>query len=136
MKKKVTVEMKNGFLCEAGINEHTCLMDNSKGTGGDYLGPTPYEMFLASMGACVVMTMRSYASMKGFDLQGASAEVVREKITDETGGKRDRISVDVVMSGDLSEAQRERLKFIGGQCSIKRFISNGEVVLSFTDQKN
>ncbi|NIO40331.1 MAG: osmotically inducible protein C, partial [Burkholderiales bacterium] len=66
--------------------------------GGQDSGPNPYELLLASLGACTSMTVRMYANYKKLPLVNISIKLSHAKIhaqdcehCDTREGKIDRI---------------------------------------------
>jgi uncharacterized OsmC-like protein/alpha/beta superfamily hydrolase len=106
---------------------HTWLGDEPASVGGDDLGPAPYDMLTAALGACTAMTLRMYAQQKKWPLDRVSVALKHAKIyatdcaTCETKtGKIDRIERLVTIEGDLSAEQRQRLLEIADKCPVHR----------------
>ncbi|MCB1022489.1 MAG: OsmC family protein, partial [Acidobacteria bacterium] len=59
---------------------HAWLADEPTSSGGDGLGPDPYQLLLSALGACTSMTVQLYAKRKGWDLREVRAELVHERI--------------------------------------------------------
>jgi putative redox protein len=104
--------------------------DESLEAGGDGLGPSPYELLLASLGHCAVLTILLYARRKGWQVDKVSVRATHERllIEDEVDGepvkrKLERIIQEVALEGDLDDAQRARLVDIAGKCPVHRTIS-------------
>jgi putative redox protein len=98
---------------------------------GTDTGPSPYELLLASLGACTSMTLRLYAQNKGMDLQRITirlrhfrihADDCRDCETKE--GFLDRIDRQIELGGNLDEAQKLRLLEIAERCPIHRTLQS------------
>jgi uncharacterized OsmC-like protein len=95
--------------------------------GGTDTGGSPYDLLLASLGACKSMTMRMYAERKKFPLEQAKVTLKHDKIHAEeyescetTEGKVDQISVDIELTGDLTDEQRQKNYEISYKCPVHR----------------
>ena len=101
--------------------------DESIPAGGDGLGPTPYELLLAGLGHCTVLTILLYARRKGWQVEKVAIRASHERMTieDLVDGeiiKRrvERITQEVSLGGDLDDEQRARLMQIAGRCPVHR----------------
>jgi uncharacterized OsmC-like protein len=104
--------------------------DEPESSGGDGLGPGPYDLLLAALGHCTVLTILLYARRKGWPVESVAARASHERLVveEETGGeivrrKVERILQEISLTGDLDEAQRARLMEIAGKCPIHRTIT-------------
>ncbi len=136
----VVHETRNGKYQQAmAIGPHFLLADEPVGVGGDDSGPTPYDLLLASLGACTSMTMRMYADHKGFPLERAVVTLHHEKIhahdcaaCESKTGKVDRIRRTIRLVGDdLTADQRQKIIEIADKCPVHRTL-HGEVVVETT----
>lgn len=114
---------------------HRLRSDEPLTYGGSDTGPSPYQLLLASLGACTSMTLRMYAEQKGWPLERVAVELRHEKIhaadceTCETKeGKVDRIERVIELVGPLDEAQRQRLLEIANKCPVHRTL-HSEVII-------
>jgi len=94
--------------------------------GGD-MGPNPHELLMASLGACTSITVQMYAQRKQWNLQRVHVDVAYERVpaadnatSGATIGMVDRLEMQISLSGDLSEDQRNRLFEIANRA---RFIA-------------
>src|SRR5215208_4562466 len=60
-----------GFRTEVTAGKHALVVDEPEEVGGSGDGPTPYDYLLTAIGACTAMTLRMYASRKGWPLEEA-----------------------------------------------------------------
>ena len=128
----IVTETREGKLQqEIAMGPHLMLADEPIAAGGLDTGPSPYDLLLASLGACTSMTLRLYAEQKGLPLARTSVRLSHAKIyaTDcaecETKeGKIDRIERVITLEGDLTEAQRTRLREIADKCPVHRTLTS------------
>lgn len=105
---------------------HSFIMDEPVDAGGDDLGPSPYDMLLAALGACTSMTLHLYARRKGWPLEKVEVWASFERIPqgEEEAAKKQpdiqQITLEMIFFGDLDEAQIKRLEQIAGRCPVHR----------------
>jgi putative redox protein len=106
---------------------HALRADEPLAYGGNDSGPSPYDLLLASLGACTAMTLRAYADMKNLPLDRVTVRLRHEKIhaldcaeCETKEGKIDRIEREIELTGMLDEAQRARLLEISEKCPVHR----------------
>ena len=66
---------------------HEFVCDEPTDLGGQDLGPTPVEIFCASVAACKAMTARMYANRKEWIIEGVSCSVTHDLRVQEGGPK-------------------------------------------------
>lgn len=104
------------------------VADEPVADGGDDLGPSPYELFTAALGACTAMTIQLYARRKNIPLSEVGVEVEHERThaddcTDCVEQREAKIEVihrRIVLRGDLTEEQRVELLGIAKRCPVHR----------------
>jgi putative redox protein len=103
------------------------IADESEADGGDGLGPSPYELLLAGLGHCTVLTILLYARRKGWPVANVGARLTHERLIVEGDGtseparrKVERITQEIGLDGELSAEQRARLLEIAGRCPVHR----------------
>ena len=81
------------------------------------------------------MTLRMYANHKKLDLRSATVHVMHEKVHAEdcadcesSSGKVDVFQRELVLEGDLTRDQRQRLLEIADKCPVHRTL-HGEVTI-------
>ncbi len=110
---------------------HILNGDEPKSVGGDDTGPTPYDFLLAALGTCKSMTMRMYAARKGYNLSRVQVRLSHEKIhakdcehCETKVGKVDVIDTKILITGDLSEEERQKIFEIAERCPVHRTITS------------
>jgi putative redox protein len=116
---------------------HDLVGDEPEQAGGGGLGPSPYDMLLASLGACTAITLRMYADRKKWPLDAVRIRLAHSRIhaeqcadCDKGNGKLDQIDRQIRIEGDLEEKQRKRLLEIAERCPVHRSLERGVRVVS------
>lgn len=118
---------RDHYRTDIVANGHRIVADEPSSVGGTNLGPSPYGLLLAGLGACTAMTLRMYADRKKWPLEQVTVRLRHDKIhardcedCESATGKIDRIERELHLEGDLDEAQRARLLDIANKCPVHR----------------
>ena len=127
----VSVRSEQGYRTAIHIRNHTVIADELIQDGGSDTGPTPMEILLGTVGACVAVTTQAYAQRKGWPLEGVSVDLEMERIRREdypaySGDAAfiHEISEHIVFQGPLTQEQRARLMVIAGKCPVHLTLEN------------
>jgi putative redox protein len=117
----VTVISEHKYLAQVISGHHRLTADEPVGMGGSDAGPGPYELLLASLGACSAITLRMYASRKGWELGKITVGLRFGRGED---GK-ERIDRRLAFSKPLTDEQKIRLLEIAGKTPVTKTLSTG-----------
>jgi putative redox protein len=99
--------------------------------GGKDQGPDPYDYLLMSLGSCTVMTIKMYVKHKEWDIEDVYMELRHNKRHDEDcencedpKSKIDVIEKEVIVKGDLSDEQLDRILDISKKCPVHRTLTD------------
>jgi putative redox protein len=125
-------ETRQGHLQqEIRTGAHHLIADEPVDVGGGNSGPNPYDLLLASLGACTAMTLRLYAERKGLPLDRVTVRLTHAKIhaadcarCETREGKIDHIERGLVLEGTLDDEMRARLLEIAEKCPVHRTLTS------------
>jgi putative redox protein len=117
----VTVISEFKYSNQVVSGHHRLTADEPTALGGGDSGPSPYELLLASLGACTSITLRMYASRKEWEL-GKITVGLRYSNDNEHGERIDR---RLSFSKPLSAEQKARLAEIAGKTPVTKTLRQG-----------
>ncbi len=127
----ITVRNEQGYQTAMHIRQHTVMADEHIEDGGTDIAPTPMEILLGTVGACVAVTTRAYAQRKGWALESVTVELDMERIKSENYPAYNgdapfihEIREHIEFVGDLTDEQRERLHAIALKCPVHVTLAN------------
>ncbi len=122
-------------LITSGV--HGWVADEPASDGGNDLGPTPYELLGAALGACTAMTLQIYARRKGIPLHEVAVEVEHERLhaadcedcQEKEDGRIEVLRRRIVLRGPLTEAQRDELLSVAARCPVHKTLKAAPEVI-------
>lgn len=136
-KKIVHIHLsKENYKTVMTAGNHELLADEPSHMGGKDSGPDPYDYLLMSLGSCTVITLKMYADRKKWDIEDIYVELrhFKEHADDcvdckDPKAKIDKIEKEIIVKGNISDEQREKLLEISKKCPVhKTLFSNVEVI--------
>lgn len=116
-----------GYTTEIKTPYHHLIADEPIEVGGANLGPTPYDLLMASLGTCTAMTLKMYAERKKWALKEVSVYLNHDKVhledskaPEESGTKVSQFTRIIQLEGELDEEQRHRLLEISNRCPVHK----------------
>jgi uncharacterized OsmC-like protein len=122
---------RSRYVQNISIGPHILQGDEPSKVGGSDAGPDPYELLLASLGACTGITLRIFADRRQWPLEGVRISLSHAKVHAEDCAACDteirmvdRIDMEVSFLGELSEDQRQKLMEIASKCPVHRTLTS------------
>ena len=103
------------------IRGHEVVVDQPAQMHGDDLGPTPTELFVASLAACVGFYARRYLHRHGLDATGLRVEVSYDMATKPS--RVGDVALRVVVPAGVPVERRDALLAMAGHCTVHNTLS-------------
>jgi putative redox protein len=115
-----TVDGDAGYAQKVTTSGHEIAVDEPVKRGGTNTGPSPFELLLASLGACTAITFRMYAERKQWNL-GA----VQVKLRLLKDAEAQHIERTIHVSGALDADQQAKLLEIADKTPVTKAVAPG-----------
>lgn len=123
--------------------KHEMLSDEPESVeGGKDKGPNPYDYLLMALGSCTVMTIKMYAEHKGWELDDIYMELKHNKKhsddcdnCEKPESKIDVIEKELIIEGDFSDKQLDRMLDISKKCPVHRTLEGDITIKSSISRK-
>ncbi len=127
---KITTYYKGDMLFESKIGNHSMVIDVPDSMGGSDRGPTPPQVFIASLGSCIGAFVANYCNNVGIDTTDLSVDVSFEKVEDPT--RLTNVKVEVNVPNGKIKGREKALLRVAGHCPVHETIctlDNVDVVM-------
>ena len=118
--EKLKVDYLNGRSFEASVRNHKFQIDLPLAAKGKDTGPTPPELFVASLASCIGMYLVFYCEKAKLDPAGITIEANYEKTAD----RIEKISVEFFLPSAQSEQERKEAMEWAEKCLIHNTIQH------------
>ena len=139
----VTARLRAGTSVDMQARQFAWQGDEPALAGGTDTGPTPYELLLGGLAACIALTLRLYANHKGISLSGVDVRLEFDRVhaddcaecDERHDGWIDRVQTRVALHGVFSDAEKKRLEQVTSRCPVHKTLASGvQIVDSVTFQ--
>lgn len=145
-KKKIIhahLSKEEAFTTTLSAGKHHLIADEPESVdGGKDQGPDPYDYLLMSLGSCSVMTVKMYVNHKGWEVDDIYMELRHNKQhaedcehCEDPQSKIDVIEKELIVEGDLTDEQLDRMLEISKKCPVHRTLMGDMRIESFVSRK-
>ncbi len=125
--RSVSGEHLGGYQVVLRTREHSWLVDEPPGVGGDGLAPNPFDMLLASLCSCTIITIRYFAARENVAVEKiwADSQINRQ------GSGRDskyRVRLVIKVSGRIGEDELTKIREYANRCPVHGLLSKGAAI--------
>lgn len=117
---ELIVEFPGGARVDAHYGPYTIKTDQPPMGGGNGSAPTPFSLFLASMGTCAGIYVLGFCRQRGLPTEGI--RIVQRMESDPRTHMISHVSLEIVLPPDFPEKYREAVIRSAEQCAVKKHL--------------
>ena len=115
------IRFPGGVRVDAIHEGYWIRTDQPFGQGGDGTAPSPFDLFLASIGTCAGFYALRFCQQRNLDVEGLVLSVLPEG--DASGKRVAHIRIEITLPPAFPEKYREAMLRAVDQCSVKRHLA-------------
>lgn len=117
---EIIVTLPGGRRVDAQIGHHTLHTDQPHDNGGSDTAPSPFDVFLGSMGACAGIFIQGFCAKRNISTEGIR---IVERPSFAEDGTLSEVDFEIQLPPDFPERYRAAIVSVAEQCSVKRAIA-------------
>ena len=116
------ITFDGGKVVTAHLNGHAIKTDQPLDNGGGDTAPSPFDLFLASIGTCAGIYVKSFCDKRGISTEGII--LVQSEEYDSETGLPASISLEIRLPDSFPEKYKSSLINVAELCKVKKTILN------------
>jgi putative redox protein len=127
------ITFDGGKVVTAHFDDHSIKTDQPLGYGGQNSAPSPFDLFLASIGTCAGIYVKSFCDKRG--IPSDKIRIIQTVENNPETGLPADIKIDIQIPADFPEKYRDSLINAAELCKVKKTIANPPVFEVYTSVK-
>jgi putative redox protein len=120
MESKFSITFDGNKKVSAHFREFTVHTDQPEKEGGENTAPSPFELFLASIGTCAGFYVASFCQSRSIPTGNIS--IVQTVFRNDTTHMVEKITLDIVLPPDFPEKYKAAVIKAADTCSVKKHL--------------
>jgi putative redox protein len=130
----MTITLDEGKVITAHHQDHDIKTDQPLASGGQNSAPAPFDLFLASIGTCAGIYVKSFCNQRNIPTE--HIKIIQTIEFDSQKRLPSKIKLDIQLPPDFPEKYRSAVISAADLCAVKRAIADPpvfEVVTSLNE---
>jgi ribosomal protein S12 methylthiotransferase accessory factor len=119
---EILIDFPGGARVDAHFNGHIVQTDQPSADGGEDSAPTPYELFLASLGTCAGIYVLSFCRQRNLPAEGI--RLVQRTHTDPHNGVTRKVELEIQVPPSFPKQYQAALIRSAELCKVKKALEN------------
>jgi putative redox protein len=122
---EMIVDFPGGARVDAHFGPFTVATDQPTSGGGANSAPSPFALFLASIGTCAGIYVLNFCRQRGISTEGI--RIVENTTTDPATGMVVNLLLDIQLPPDFPEKYKQAVIRAADQCAVKKHVEHPPV---------
>jgi putative redox protein len=119
------ITLDGGKVVTAHSQGHAIITDQPVSGGGGNTAPSPFELFLASIGTCAGVYVKSFCDNRKIPTD--NIKIIQKTEYNKETGLPVNITIDIKLPADFPEKYRASVISVAELCKVKKSINNPPV---------
>jgi putative redox protein len=119
------ITFDGGKVVTAHSHGHVIKTDQPLLSGGQNSAPSPFELFLASIGTCAGIYVKSFCDNRSIPTE--NIRIIQTAVYDEETGLPVNIKLDIKLPVDFPEKYKEAVISVAELCKVKKTMATPPV---------
>jgi putative redox protein len=116
------ITFDGGKVVTAHSHGHKIMTDQPVDNGGGNTAPAPYDLFLASIGTCAGIYIKSFCDNRNIPTDGI--KIIQSYEWNQETGLPVNIKLDIKLPSDFPEKYKASLIHVADLCKVKKTIAD------------
>ena len=119
---EITIDFPGGARVDAHFGQYTVKTDQPPMGGGEGSAPTPFAVFLSSLGTCAGIYILGFCNQRGLPTDGI--RIIQRMQNNPMTGMIGKIEMEIQVPPSFPEKYRPSLIKSAELCAVKKLIEN------------
>lgn len=118
----MVISFPGGARVDAQVGPHTVRTDQPPQGGGQGSAPTPFSLFLASIGTCAGIYVLGFCAQRGLPTEGI--RIIQRAERDSATGLIGTVGLDIEVPPNFPAKYHDALVRAASQCAVKKHLEH------------
>jgi putative redox protein len=115
---ELVIDFPGKARVDAHVGPYTIMTDQPPQGGGDGSAPTPFVMFLSTIGTCAGIYVVGFCRQR--NLPTENIQIIEHVHSDPLSGMVSRVDLDIQLPSDFPEKYKDAIIRAADQCAVKK----------------
>ncbi len=124
---EMEITFPGGARVNASFGTYVVQTDQPPAGGGEGSAPTPFDVFLSSLGTCAGIYVLGFLRQRGLSSEGV--RLIQRTQRNPATGMTDQVEIEILLPADFPDKYRVAVVRAANQCAVKKHLENPPAIL-------